>query len=107
MSKTWSKRKAKSVVDRICCLMLGESHVAPEGFCENRRHGHMTRGKVDELVSEGRMEWVSKVEERMTRGKLVDYEVEQPVARFVPGPEWRKTISDPAGAAPMAVMQLV
>lgn len=102
-----SKPKAKSRIERICCLTGNEGWTAPEGdVCMSRRHGHMTLSKVDALVDDGRMEWVKGIQVQMRMGRQVEVQVWIPVARFTVAKQWRKTISDPHGAAPMACMQL-
>jgi hypothetical protein len=104
------KAKPDRGSERICILATArETWTAPPTgeACENRRHSHMTRAKVEELVRQGRMELVQGTEVRRVMGKEVERTVDLPVARLKQGARWRKKISDPKGPAPMAVMQLI
>jgi hypothetical protein len=91
--------------DRICVLIIGQTWSAPEDGkrCANRGHCHMTRAKVNQLVNEGKMEFLRGLR---TNSRGVEEEVRVPVARFVTQRQWKKTMSlDETGA--VATMQLV
>lgn len=72
---------------------MGRQHWEPstEGKpCSDRRHGHMTLGKVSDLLAEGKMEMVpgQYVDERgVTRQSWI------PVARFVNARRWVPRVS--------------
>lgn len=86
---------------RICVLMGRQYWESPERGerCTNRRHAHMTLGKVEELMREGKMEMVGcqYVDERG-----VERPTWIPVARFVNARRWAPRMS-----AKMMVLQLV
>lgn len=78
---------------RICVLMGRQYWAAPgDGKpCTNRRHAHMTLGKVEALMAEGKME--------MVPGQYTDANgIEQvswiPVARFVNARRWAPRMSE-------------
>lgn len=71
----------------------------------NRRHGHLSLGKVEGLLAQGSME--------MVLGTYADPQGREwptwiPVARFVDSKHWARRISyDPASHTGMVVMQMV
>ena len=92
---------------RICCLTRGETWTAPPAGkpCMNRQHGHLSLGKVEELMAKDGME--------MVRGLYVDERGVQeetwiPVARFINSRRWARRISlDPASRTGVVVMQFL
>lgn len=97
--------KTVNASTRICVLMGRQYWEAPEdgGICRNRRHAHMTLGKVAQLMADGKMEMVAGVFTN-ERGEEVPTWI--PVARFVNARRWRPEVSKGLGA-PMMVLQLV
>lgn len=92
---------------RICCLTRGESWTAPAPGkpCMNRRHGHLSLGKVEGLLAQGSMEMVLGT---YLDAQGVERETWIPVARFVDGRRWTRRISyHPASRTGMVTMQLV
>lgn len=86
---------------RICVLM-GRQHwdsPADGQRCTNRRHAHMTLGKVAELMREGKMEMVGG---EYTDERGMKHPTWIPVARFVNARRWAPRMS-----AKMMVLQLV
>ena len=91
----------------ICCLYgLKDSWTAPPAGerCKSKAHGHITLGRVAQLVDEEKMEMVA--------GEQKDADGEPhpswiPVARFVRPKRWKAKISGRGTGASMRVMQLV
>jgi ribosomal protein L18E len=67
--------------------------------CANRRHAHMSLGKVSELMRDGKMEMVSGV---YVDDEGVEHATWIPVARFVNARRWAPRMS-----AKMMVLQLI
>ncbi len=86
---------------RICVLMGRQHWEAPQDGkpCSNRRHAHMSLGKVAALMSEGKMEMVPGV---YTDERGVEHPTWIPVARFVNARRWAPRMS-----GKMMVLQLV
>lgn len=97
--------KTVTASTRICVLMGRQHWEAPEdgAICRNRRHAHMTLGKVAQLMADGKMEMVPGVYTG-ARGEQVATWI--PVARFVNARRWRPKVSKGLGA-PMMALQLV
>jgi hypothetical protein len=93
---------------RVCCLTGREewSSPPPGESCKSRRHGHMSLGKVQALVDDGKMEMVQGICQKFRKGVWIEESCWIPVARFVNARRWRKTLSFDGGAA-VATMQLV
>ena len=92
---------------RICCLTRGESWVAPPAgrACGNRQHGHLSLGKVEELMALGCMEMVKGI---YVTPQGAEVETWIPVARFLDSRRWARRVSvDPRMRAGMVTMQLV
>lgn len=91
-----------SPTTRICCLTGNEQWESPEDgkTCRSHRHGHMTLWKCEQLIADGKMEWVKGIE-ILAGGK--EKPIWIPVAKFVNARRWRKTYS----GGVVAVMQLV
>lgn len=90
---------------RICVLVGRQYWEAPEdgSVCRNRRHAHMTLGRVEALMAEGKMEMVRGV---ITLADGTEEAAWIPVARFVNARRWTPKLSKGEGA-PMMTLQLV
>ena len=90
---------------RICVLFGRQSWTAPEPGkrCDVHEHGHMSLGKVEALMAEGKMEMVAGV---YTDAAGREESTWIPVARFVNAQRWMPKLSRGEGAA-MMTLQLV
>lgn len=104
-SKKGTAPETVNAATRICVLVGTQGWEAPEDGCRcrSRRHAHMTLGKVEALMNDGKMEMVRGV---FTHADGAEEPAWIPVARFVNARRWAPKLSKGLGA-PMMTLQLV